>query len=37
MKLSYEWKNIYRNLVAGDEDDSGCVDILEFDRQCLKF
>ncbi len=36
-KLAYEWKNVYRNLVAADENDSGCIDILDFDKQCLKF
>lgn len=36
-KLAYEWKNIYRNLVSSDTEDSGCITLKEFDDVCLKF
>jgi len=36
-KLGYEWKNIYRQLVQIDQEDTGLVDITDFDDTCLKF
>jgi len=36
-KLGYEWKNIYRNLLQNDAEESGLVELREFDEVCLKF
>lgn len=35
-KISYEWKNIYRQLIA-DAQGGEIVDIKTFDAACLKF
>lgn len=35
-KLAYEWKFIYRALVNFDTENTGLVDIYDFDRACLE-
>lgn len=36
-KLSYEWKNIYRNLLQLDPKETEIIDIYDFDRICLRY
>lgn len=35
-KLAYEWRHLYRTLLLKDIDDTGLVDINEFDEECLR-
>ena len=37
VKLAYEWKQIYRMLVALEEGNEETVDLVEFDKICQKF
>ena len=37
VKLAYEWKSIYRMLVAMEEGNDETVDLAEFDKTCQKF
>jgi DNA-binding Xre family transcriptional regulator len=37
VKLAYEWKSIYRMLVAMEEGNDETVDLAEFDKICQKF
>lgn len=36
-KLSYEWKNIYRSLVASDTSQTGQVSSNRFNQICLQY
>lgn len=36
-KLSYEWKNIYRNCLKIDSEGTDLIDISYFDNVCQKF
>ena len=36
-KLAYEWKNIYRNLVSQDQNETSLVDLNELDTLCVRF
>jgi hypothetical protein len=36
-KLGYEWKNIYRNLTQIDAEDTGLIELREFDEVCYRF
>jgi hypothetical protein len=36
-KVGYEWKNIYRNCVKIDSENTDLIDITYFDNICQKF
>lgn len=36
-KLAYEWKNMYRNFISSDPNESNLIDAKEFESLCTRF